>query len=194
VKVFDSIGMLDRVDIRLSNDRKSIEIRYPWVPGEKYTITLARNSFQSLYGMWNDSIGLTASILPVEKTAGLKVLTEGLDSAQTYLISVLREQFPIFRCRVNGISSHTINLKGLAPDKYTVEVIEDKNDNGRWDAGDYWQQRQPEPYMLFKGDKLRENWDSEMKISVADIRKGENEPKRQSEGLPLRNPLEPRKK
>ena len=53
----------------------------------------------------------------------------------------------------------------MVPDKYNFEIIEDVNKNGKLDPGNYWQKTQPENIKTIKGDKLRENWESEVTIS-----------------------------
>ncbi len=193
-QVSDSLGLLRNLPWKISRDQKTLTLSYRWAAGGKYKIFLPKQKFQSIYGMWNDSLNLAVSILPADKTAGLKVIVEGMDSTAHYMITLWREQTLISRSFVKRLTTQTLSLKGLAPDKYQVEVVRDINQNGRWDAGNYWSKTQPEPYYLFKGDKLRENWDSEMKVSVSGDQKPADEPNRQSTGLPLNNPLQPRKK
>ena len=55
----------------------------------------------------------------------------------------------------------------LQASKYKVQAIKDRNSNGEWDAGDYWQHQQPEGVYYFeKTLELRQNWDIEEKVEV----------------------------
>jgi hypothetical protein len=194
VSVTDSIGLLEGVKIRLSEDKKAVIVSYPWQPGGRYRLKMPAQRIQSMYGMWNDSISLDLSILPVEKTSGLKIIIEDLDSTAQYIVRVLREQMRLSQQSVNGVTSYSLSYSGLTPDKYNVEIIRDTNGNGRWDPANYWKKSQAEPYFLFKGDKLRENWDSEMKVSLSARKESGVEPKAGQAGLPFSNPLQQKKK
>jgi hypothetical protein len=48
------------------------------------------------------------------------------------------------------------------PANYKIELIEDKNRNGKWDTGNFYLDLQPEKIIKFAKDiSVRANWDSE---------------------------------
>ena len=57
-------------------------------------------------------------------------------------------------------------FKDLLPAAYTIQLIEDWNGNGRWDTGNYFEKRQPEPIFIKKLDSLKPNWRLEATIST----------------------------
>ncbi|HMR88858.1 MAG TPA: Ig-like domain-containing protein [Saprospiraceae bacterium] len=165
IEIEDTIGLLENVDIQISESRKNLIIKYNWLAGEKYFVSIDSNVIRNIYGMVNDSFGLTFSILTPTQTSTILGSIVDLDSTKTYVIKVFREKKLIYETVVNNVSETKINLKGLVPDKYNFEIIEDVNKNGKWDPGNYWQRTQPENIKTIKGDKLRENWESEVTIS-----------------------------
>ena len=57
----------------------------------------------------------------------------------------------------------TIRIENLDPGEYTFRAILDKNQNGRWDVGDYSKGIQPEEVIFFsKPVKVRANWEMEV--------------------------------
>ena len=165
IEIADTIGLLENVDVRLSESKKALILKYNWLAGEKYFISIDSNVLSNIYGIVNDSFGLTFSILTPEQTSTIIATIVDLDSTKTYILKIYREKKQIFQTIVNNVSETIVNLKGLVPDKYNFEIIEDTNNNGKWDPGSYWQKLQPENIKTIKGDKLRENWESELTIS-----------------------------
>lgn len=55
--------------------------------------------------------------------------------------------------------STTINFNYIAPGKYKIKAIEDRNGNGYWDTGKYLLKRYPERVFYFEKElELRANW------------------------------------
>lgn len=185
IMVSDSIGILDGISMRLSKDKKSIELKYDWNKGEQYAISIDSGAITSFYGEKNDSLGLEFSVLKTENTANLLITIEDMDSTALYVLRVLRDKREVYTTMASGTSTKTISLKGLVPDKYNIEIIQDENKNGIWDAGNYWQRKQPEPFRFVKGETIRENRETEIRISMLETITDPNELKQQQGGLKL---------
>jgi hypothetical protein len=183
--VFDSIGLLDDVVVEQSTDKKSITFKYPWVAGENYTISLDSGVITSIYSQVIDSLGVEFSVLKPENTAAMNVNISDLDSTAVYIIHVLRDQKIVYQTKVDQQNSMKFLIKGLVPDRYNIEIIKDINTNGIWDAGDYWQKRQPEPYKFIKGESIRENRETDVNISWKNNASISNQPNSQSSGFQL---------
>jgi hypothetical protein len=67
-----------------------------------------------------------------------------------------------------------INLLHVQPGTYTFRIIEDKNENGRWDAGDLFLRRQPELVIPYSRNiNLKAGW--EQQIDFEEPRKAGSE-------------------
>lgn len=165
ILLYDTIGQLENIRYTFSEDLKKVVVKYPWVAGEKYTMEIDSGLIKNIYGQANDSLGLVFSILTQEKTAAMKTIINDLDSMYTYVINILRENTQVNQQIISGTSKSELLFKGLVPDRYNIEIIRDENKNLIWDAGNYWKKKQPEQYKLIKGDKLRENRETELIIS-----------------------------
>ena len=56
-------------------------------------------------------------------------------------------------------------IKPLFPGEYELILYEDRNENGKWDTGNYDEKRQAEKRRIFELDKLRANWEVESIIT-----------------------------
>jgi glycosyltransferase involved in cell wall biosynthesis len=62
-------------------------------------------------------------------------------------------------------SDELITFDYLEPKTYIIKVIEDWNDNGKWDTGNYKEKLQAETVHYFRKEiKVRSNWDVEENI------------------------------
>ena len=66
----------------------------------------------------------------------------------------------VIRRNFNVISGNTYSFDLLDPGKYNVRLIEDANNNSKWDPGIYLEKIQPEKVIYYWKDiELRANWD-----------------------------------
>ena len=61
------------------------------------------------------------------------------------------------------VSDGMYTFSNLVPQDYSLKVIHDINDNGKWDTGNYMKKLQPEPVELLPIDiTVRSNWDHDV--------------------------------
>lgn len=65
---------------------------------------------------------------------------------------------------VKTASTETIKIPFLTPGDYDFRVIEDQNNNEKWDSGDETKLKQPEVVRYFSGPKVRANWEVEVQL------------------------------
>lgn len=188
IRILDSIGVLNKVDVKLSRDKKSLILKYAWSHGAKYTLSVDSAAVNSIYNLTSDSSGSSFTILRADKVASLNIMISDLDSTAHYIVNVLKESAILRTARISNLTKYSLKLAGLVPERYDIEIIRDVNRNGIWDAGDFWKKRQPEPFKRYKGEKLRENWEAEMNVSAEKGVLQGNEPIPPVQGLET-NPL-----
>lgn len=193
-EISDTVGVLDDVKFALAESGLHVVIKYPWVAGETYTLSIDSGMVSSIYGHTLDSTGHQFVVLSPDKTARLNVSIKDLDKSKQYVVNVFKDQFLIHTKSVIASDSLKFVLPGLIPEKYNIEIFEDDNQNKIWDPADYDQKRQPENYYYHKGERLRENRDTDINVSWRDIIRKAFEPKEKKEGLPnSSNPLQIKK-
>lgn len=193
-KIYDTIGILDDVKFYLMSSGLKVVMKYPWAAGETYTLSIDSAQVSSIYGHSLDSIGHQFLVLTPDKTARINISVKDLDSTQVYVVNVFKDQTLFYSRSVSKADSISFVLSGLIPEKYNIEIFQDDNRNNVWDPCDYDKKRQPENYYYQKGDRLRENRDTDIKISWGDVIRKAFEPKEKKEGLPnSSNPLQIKK-
>jgi uncharacterized protein (DUF2141 family) len=94
----------------------------------------------------------------------LTLNVEGLDSTKNYILLLKTGELIEARFLIEQQKTAQLKQGALAPGKFGVELIEDSNENGVWDTGDYPLRRQPERKMILVIDNIRAAWEVETKI------------------------------
>lgn len=118
-----------------------------------------------IYGHTLDSVSFRAGFLNRDQLAGINLTLSGLDTALQYVLILKRNNAVLQRFLISDQSVFNYKAEWMHPDKYTLEIIEDRNGNGRWDPGNYWKKRQPERIQIFETERIRANWDNDIEIS-----------------------------
>jgi uncharacterized protein (DUF2141 family) len=88
------------------------------------------------------------------------------ESNTPLLIHILFKKEVVATVRAN--TSDIIKIPFLSPGDYDFRVIEDQNDNGKWDTGDETKLIQPEMVRYFSGPRVRANWEVEVQLDPKD--------------------------
>jgi hypothetical protein len=133
----------------------------PFKYDEQLRLTVDSAQIFSIYGKWNDASHTTIQIKPRDSYGDLYLHVEGIEG--TSFVELLNTgDAPVRKSKVREGWAVFTNLK---PDKYYVRLIEDTNDNGLWDAGNYAEKKQPETvwyaprfYEIPANFEIEENW------------------------------------
>ena len=128
------------------------------------SMVLMPGSFTSLDNKSQDSTLIKYKIAEEEILSGLILKVNNLDSTFVYRASLSKKGEEVFSFDINNKSSFEVTVKPLFPGDYQLTLIEDKNENGRWDTGNYDEKTQAEYRKVFNIEKLRANWEVESLI------------------------------
>lgn len=123
-----------------------------------YSLTMMPGAFTNFFGYINDTI-IAHFTIQEQSYYGTLKLNLSFAKKTHYLVQLLASNNSIYR--QDTISKNgSIFYDGLPPALYGIRVIEDDNNNGKWDAGDYMQGIEPEQVYYYP-DKInvRSNWD-----------------------------------
>ena len=88
-----------------------------------------------------------------------------LHSADDYFIEILKEEKIIDKIK----AGEELIFKELLPSIYQLRLTLDSNNDGKWTAGDYFENSQVEKVIYYKEElKLRANWELEIDFNPID--------------------------
>ncbi|NVK03536.1 MAG: Ig-like domain-containing protein [Flavobacteriia bacterium] len=135
--------------IRLSVDAQYND-RLRWV--------LDSGAVKDLHGRWNDSTSQGLRFLADNELSIFHLVVKS-DSLTTRVVEIYNDKGNV-AYRSGFTQQINIDLFDIEPQKYHVRVIYDRNGNGKWDTGGYFNRTQPERVIyLDKTIELRANWE-----------------------------------
>ncbi|MFN7117890.1 MAG: Ig-like domain-containing protein [Saprospiraceae bacterium] len=165
----DTLRRAIRPDIRVDTlSPRTLVFNYPWREEMVYQIELLPGAVRDLYGLINnDTILLNYRVEPRKSFANLQLTIDSLDAGENYVVQLLYQGSTIAEeFRLRGVTTDTRSFKTLPAGEYSVQIITDQNNNGRWDPGNYDEKRQPEPIIQRKLEALRSNWEVEATVKL----------------------------
>ncbi|WP_430810785.1 MULTISPECIES: Ig-like domain-containing protein [unclassified Carboxylicivirga] len=155
----------EQEDFELIHDERSIldyTIRNEWEPGVKYEMIIDSAAIYDIYGLNNDSINLQFSVKSLDSYGLIRI--QILNAQDDWLVQLLNRKEAVVQQTYIPNESGKIGFRYINPGEYMLRIVVDKNKNGRWDSGDYYERIQPEAMMYFpRRLKIRKNWEEDYK-------------------------------
>ena len=81
------------------------------------------------------------------------------EDSTNYIISLLDENDNVIQEKI-VMGNSSVSFEKLSPGKYKIKAIEDANNNGKWDTGNYYNRLSPESVFFFPAPiEIRSNWE-----------------------------------
>ena len=125
-----------------------------------YKLFIPQGVFEDYNGLKNDTNRISFRMLTSRDYGTLK-LNVKLGSSVNYLLQLLDEKENVLHQRTLS-KSEIVFYEYLKPGTYKFKLLEDLNENKKWDTGKFLEKKQPEKIRYF-GNTLtvRANWDLE---------------------------------
>lgn len=124
-----------------------------------YRLYILPGAFVNLFHYTNDTI-ISRFTVEEQSFYGTMALNLSFSKKSHYLVQILTNQNTLYRQdTISGTSS--IFYDGIPPALYGMRVIEDDNNNGRWDIGNFLKGIEPERVFYYPDAiNIRSNWDN----------------------------------
>lgn len=149
------------------------DLKARWKPNTKYSLYFPKNSVTDVMGYKNDSTIVEFTTYDPEKFATVSLNVIG--ARDTKYIILLTDKGGKTLQQLDNVESGSYRFNYVAPGEIRIRIIEDKNGNGKWDAGNVVERLQPERaemYMNENGEDLfttKMNWDFEIDLNMNNI-------------------------
>lgn len=152
----DTLPVPASLKIQENYDRISVDFEV--IPNDRYEITLLPNALVDFWGNTNDTLVYRTSTKKIEDYGNIFLRVQH-QSPHPYIIELLKED-EVFRRYDTPLEGGNYSFKLLDAAKYRVRLIEDANQNKKWDTGNYLEKIQPEQVIYYwKEIDVRANWD-----------------------------------
>lgn len=135
-------------------------IEAEWQEDQSYNLFMEPGVFTDIYGLSNDTIQIPFRTQSSEFYG--RIIASFSNVRSPLIIQLLTEKEVLVREQFLS-KDGSVPFNFLEPASYLMKIIYDRNDNGKWDTGDYLAKRQPEKVAYYSGlIEVRANWDKEV--------------------------------
>ena len=152
--------LFEKMDSRVEKDSLNplkLRVIADITEGRKYKIAVDSAFATCIYGYTNKADSV--DIVPMRETdfGALKVIFQ---DDRPYFVELIQGDKVMAH---ESVSGKTASFVYLTPGKYDIRVIDDENQNGRWDTGDYSIHLQPEKVFYYPQQyEIRSSWEHEV--------------------------------
>lgn len=131
------------------------------MPDKKYELNFLPGALKDIYGRMNDSLKIPVKVLNEKETGSLFVQIKN-ENSFPLLISLVNDKEQSIRDTILTGNMPAVFFSYLPAGVYKLKAVEDSNQNGRWDTGNYLKKIKPERVTYYKEPvTIRANWDVE---------------------------------
>jgi hypothetical protein len=143
-------------------------VKHSWTPDRKYKFIIQRDFAKDTAGNFvapTDTLDFQAK--NESDYGALTIRTRNLDTSAGPILLFYQNEALEFTL---PLRAERQSIRLVRPAEYDLRVLYDRNRNGRWDTGNYWEKRQPERVVGRKQKlNLRANWDNELEIDLREL-------------------------
>jgi hypothetical protein len=138
--------------------KRNLHIQYPWKEGKNYLLQFLPGALIDFTGKKNDSLTYNFTARKISETGSVEFEISGIGEGSWILQLVNNEYKPVREIKITEGGKYIFTM--LEPQPLKARIIFDENENGRWDAGDYFGKRMPEKVYYYQGElQSRANWE-----------------------------------
>ena len=158
VKIRKKDSTLVSSKIRIDENYDRVEIDFKLIPNDTYNIQLLPNALKDFWGNTHDTLNYRVSTKKIEDYGNIFIQLIYEESYE-FILELLKDGKVVRSYNKPNEDSNYL-FKLLDPGKYFLRLIKDKNNNDKWDTGNYLEKIQPEEVIYFPFElELRANWD-----------------------------------
>ncbi len=151
----------EQEDFELLHNERAIlnyTIKNDWEPGVKYEMIIDSAAIKDIYGLMNDSINLQFNVKSLDSYG--KLFIDIVEPQDNWLVQILNRKEVVVQQTYIKNKSGKIGFRYLNPGDYLLRIVVDRNRNGQWDSGNYYERIQPEELIYYpKKVTVRKNWE-----------------------------------
>lgn len=155
-----------KIESKIGTTANKINFTCPCAEGSTYSMTILPGAITNYSGLKNaDTIKVKMRGFQKEQGGSIILKIDDLDSIKIFKIDLVNSGRIEQTKRVIGKKSITLTFTPLLPSTYEIRILQDDNDNGLWDAGNFRTKKQPEKIVIQSNFSVRSNWELREQIN-----------------------------
>jgi len=150
-------------EISIDTTFKEITVKNNWIEDSKYKLVIDKDfATDTLGDILQKSDTISFKTKAAREYGSLKLNFKNLEKIQHPVLQFVQNNEVVDSFK---ITSPTFSVKLFNPGEYELRILNDENENGKWDPGDYHLKKQPEKVISYpKKINIRADWDNESDV------------------------------
>ena len=143
----------------INDNLDQIDIEFEVSPSDNYRVFILPKAIKDVRGVSNDTLQYSVVSQSLEDYGNV-YLDVIRNSNSKFILQMIDSNGEVIRVFKNVNQDATYNFDYVRPGKYIFRLIEDANNNDKWDTGNYLKKIKPERVYYFSNElEVRANWD-----------------------------------
>ena len=143
----------------INDNLDQIDIEFEVSPSDNYRLFILPEAIKDIRGVSNDTLQYNVVSQSLEDYGNV-YLDVIRNSNSKFILQMIDSNGDVIRVFKNVNQDATYNFDYVRPGKYIFRLIEDANNNDKWDTGNYLKKIKPERVYYFSNElEVRANWD-----------------------------------
>lgn len=145
--------------------QNEVVLKFEKQPENKYNLTAWPGALKDIFEATNDSLKVALRTKALSDYGSIALNLQNISSFP--IIVQLTDTKGVVKAEKYSEASSSFNFQYLNPGDFLVRIIYDKNENRKWDTGNFLKKIQPERIRYFSDTlNVRPNWDLNETISI----------------------------
>lgn len=145
---------------------RTLSVNAKWKENTFYKIICLPGSLTDMFGNTNDTLKADWKVLANKDLGNITIHLNNLIESKTYLVQLINGAGEIIeKYNVAGQQKWEAKIPNQLPGGYELVIVDDLNNNSKWDPVNLFPRRYAEPIFRKKPEPLRPNWELDINIS-----------------------------
>lgn len=163
IRLTDTLFNPKTADISLDTTKKEITVKTDWTEDSYYKLLIEKDfATDTLHDSLAKADTISFKTKKENEYGSIKLNFQNLNKIAHPVLEFVQNNEVVKSFK---ITSTSFSQKLFEPGDYELRILDDENDNGIWDPGNYHLRKQPEKVIVIpKKLNIRGDWDNEMDI------------------------------
>ena len=142
--------------------KRLVNIDYKWKEKTTYNLFIPPGTFKDIFNRLNDTVKIKFTTTSLSDYGNIKIKIKPSEAKSNYIIQLVSEGDVVIQEKFSELNE-SLQFNNISPGNYKIKLIYDKNNNKKWDTGNYLKNIQPEKVKYYPSTIIvKSNWDLDL--------------------------------